>query len=77
MVAASQQGSTFRADALSSPPNIALKVQPSRVLRFSKSQINCLLMDLRHEVKAQVRWYACTTGIFLFVIRVTGDRKGG
>ncbi|CDJ42244.1 hypothetical protein, conserved [Eimeria tenella] len=51
--AGSQQYATYLANLMSSPPNIALKVQPARSLRFSKSQLNSLLIDLRHEIKAQ------------------------
>ena len=55
--AAAKQGSTFIANMLAPPPNIALKVQPAKTLRFTKSQLNGLLIDLRHEVKAQVCWH--------------------
>ena len=53
-----QQRATFLANMITAPPNIALKVQPARTLRFSKSQLNGLLADLRHEVKSQVRQHA-------------------
>ncbi|CDJ63227.1 hypothetical protein, conserved [Eimeria necatrix] len=53
--AGSQQNATYLANLMSSPPNIALKVQPARSLRFSKSQLNSLLIDLRHEIKAQLQ----------------------
>ncbi|CBZ52929.1 conserved hypothetical protein [Neospora caninum Liverpool] len=37
-----------------SKANIALKLQPARKLRLSKSDLSSLLLDLRHEVKKQV-----------------------
>lgn len=73
---ANQQGSTFLADLLGAPPNIALKVQPARKLRFTKSQINSLLMDLRHEVKLQVcrpSSFRCT--FFILAIGTRGFRR--
>lgn len=56
--AAGQQQAAFLANMIAAPPSIALKVQPARTLRFSKSQLNALLADLRHEVKSQVRKHA-------------------
>ncbi|KYK70357.1 hypothetical protein TGPRC2_259620 [Toxoplasma gondii TgCatPRC2] len=35
-------------------PSLALKLQPARKLRLSKSDLSSLLLDLRHEVKKQV-----------------------
>lgn len=40
---------------LATKPNIALKLQPAKKLQLSKSDVNSLLLDMRHEVKKQVR----------------------
>ncbi|KAL8273637.1 hypothetical protein Esti_002459 [Eimeria stiedai] len=51
--AGGQQQASFLSNIPGASPNIALKLQPAKALRFTRSQINSLLMDLRHEVKTQ------------------------